>query len=127
MCIAKINIDKAKPIIKLHSVENVGNKITVYIKITEKVNFDLKHLENKAGENKVTPIGFEVYEIQNNNEKIYKIEIDGIKQKGIINITFKKNSVIDSKNLTNDITNVNTGIELQNKVTTTIYEIQKVK
>ena len=128
--IANVNIDRTKPKIEIVDVSNTNvgfegyanknHNISVKVKISDKklstVNFDNEHVKFKLDNNYIDNSNvIIVNEINNQNEKEYRIEVNGIEDNGRLKIEFLEGLAYDVGELTNDNIEVELNIVIDNE------------
>lgn len=127
--IANINVDNIKPKIELVEIKNsnIENKnyasqkhtVVVRIKIKEKNIKNLflnnNYIKIKIGNDYINNQNIKFTKIKEDNEqKIYDIQINSLKENGFLKLEILEGTVIDNGNLTNDSLSINTNITIDN-------------
>lgn len=146
MNVANLNIDQIKPKIELISIQNTNvnyekyaNKahtISVKLKITEEnlknINLDKNHIELilKSGSKSIIVNEYELKvnkKEQKEDSYVYQIDIQGIKENGVLNINLKEKTVVDKSDLYNEAISINTGITIDNIAPTGKFKETKIQ
>lgn len=140
--IANLNIDRSKPKIELEEIKNTNinfekyaNKthtITLKIRITEKnikeINLNKKNIVITVENKEVELENFKIEKLEEKeNSKIYKIELKEIKGNGNLKVQFKEGTVVDKSELTNDVTDIDTKINIDNIPPIGVFSESKIE
>lgn len=127
--IANINVDNIKPKIELVEIKNSNDEnknyaskkhtLTIRIKITEKNIKNLflnnNYIKVKIGNDYVSNPNIKIIKIKEEKEqKIYDIQINSLKQNGLLKVEILEGMIVDNGNLVNDRLSINTNIIIDN-------------
>ena len=129
--IAKLNIDRTKPVIELIDItntnvgyENYANKedtITLKLKIIEKniskIYFDEEHVKIKLDNNYIVEYSINAEKIEDVKDgEIYKLHLSNINGNGKLKIDLLEGTILDKGSLVNNFQEIDTQIIIDNVV-----------